>query len=308
MSYQSSMLPVEGTSLVLYSWKPATPRAVVLIAHGMSEHAARYDRLAQKLVAEGFAVSAQDHRGHGKSYTSEEDKGFWAEKNGWNLVVDDLRRHAEHLRSTYPGLPIFLFGHSMGSLMSQEFLIRHGSMLAGAILSATSGKPSLIAQAGRLIARAERMRLGPKGRSKLINALSFEDFNKRFKPTRTAFDWLSRDEAEVDKYIADPNCGFLVTVQLWIDLLDAIPQLADQSRQAHIPKHLPIFVMSGSRDPVGENTKSVQQLLDSYQRVGLQQVSHKFYPDGRHEMLNESNKEEVMADILAWLAARTAKG
>ncbi|MFT3766176.1 MAG: alpha/beta hydrolase [Minicystis sp.] len=154
------------------------------------------------------------------------------------------------------------------------------------------------------MARAERARLGPRGKSKLLNALSFDDWNKGFKPNRTSFDWLSRDAAEVDKYVADPLCGFLVTTQLWVDLLDGTAEIADPARQAQIPKDLSVFIFAGSEDPVGGKTKGLQQLVAAYQTAGLRDVKHKFYPGGRHEMLNETNRDEVTRDVIAWLDER----
>jgi alpha-beta hydrolase superfamily lysophospholipase len=154
-----------------------------------------------------------------------------------------------------------------------------------------------------LLARLERLRLGERGKSNLLTGLSFDGFNKAFKPNRTKFDWLSRDQAEVDKYIADPRCGFACSASLWVDLLDTLGENAKPERQALIPKDLPVYVFSGSRDPVGANTKSLVQLLGAYRAAGLTNVKHKFYPEGRHEMLNETNRDEVTRDILAWLDA-----
>jgi alpha-beta hydrolase superfamily lysophospholipase len=162
----------------------------------------------------------------------------------------------------------------------------------------------LIAAAGRLVARIERARLGPKGKSSLMNTLSFEEFNKPFRPNRTAFDWLSRDDAEVDKYIADPLCGFAVSIQLWVDLLDALGHISSPDQQARIPRDLPVYVFCGSEDPVGEQTRSVKQLLEAYGRAGLGDVTHEFYAGARHETLNETNRDEVTKDLIAWLDAR----
>jgi alpha-beta hydrolase superfamily lysophospholipase len=174
-------------------------------------------------------------------------------------------------------------------------------VLAGAVLSASNGKPPPLAALGRVIGRIERLRLGRRGRSALLHELGFGAFNKPFAPARTPFDWLSRDPAEVDKYIADPLCGFQASVQLWIDLVDALGDIARPSRQANIPKHLPVYVIAGSRDPVSANTKGLEQLLNAYRVAGLDRVAHRFYADARHELFNETNREEVTADIIAWL-------
>jgi len=191
-----------------------------------------------------------------------------------------------------------LLGHSLGSFMAQYFISEHGDALAAAVLSSSNGKPPPIASVGLLLARLERLRLGQRGHSPLIQALFFGAFNKPFAPARTPFDWLSRDTAEVDKYIADPLCGFESTVQLYIDLLQGVRETAKPSRQARIPKTLPIYIFNGSRDPVSGN---IEQLLDAYRAAGIRPVVHKVYPDGRHESLNETNRDVVTRDLIAWL-------
>jgi alpha-beta hydrolase superfamily lysophospholipase len=288
----------------LLAFAEVTPKAIVHIAHGMAEHGARYARPAEALTRAGYIVYADDHRGHGKTAKNPDELGFIAESNGFYRVVKDLVELIAHEKKEHPGLPVVLFGHSMGSFYTQAFLIEHGKEIAGAVLSATSGKPSLLASAGRIVARAERARLGARGKSALLNKLSFDQFNVPFKPNRTAFDWLSRDGAEVDKYIADPLCGFVCTTSLWVDLLDTLAEIADPNRQRLIPKKLPIYVFAGSEDPVGEQTKSINQLLSAYRAAGLENVQHRYYPGGRHEMFNETNRDEVVNDLLAWLDAK----
>lgn len=297
-----TLTAADGAALWTYRWLPhSAPKAVVQIAHGLAEHAGRYARLAEALTAAGYAVYANDHRGHGLSAANAEALGFFAERDGWQRVVDDLWLLNRRIAADHPGLPIVLLGHSMGSFLAQHFIIEHGNALAGAVLSATSGKPAPLAAAGRLIARVERLRLGPRGRSALLMAFSFGAFNKAFAPARTKYDWLSRDAAEVDKYVADPLCGFSATVQLWIDMLDALAVIARPARQARIPKRLPIYVISGTRDSVGAGTKGPEQLLAAYRAAGLERVSHRFYPDARHELFNEINRDEVTRDLIAWL-------
>jgi alpha-beta hydrolase superfamily lysophospholipase len=281
----------------------ASLRGILHVSHGMAEHAGRYARLAESLTAAGWAVYANDHRGHGKTVRWESELGFFAGEGGFQRVVRDLEQLVEHEKKQHPGVPLVLFGHSMGSYFVQEFLITRGSSLQGAVLSGSSGKPNALASAGRLVARAERVRLGERGRSELLNALSFESFNKVFAPNRTAFDWLSRDEAEVDKYIADDRCGFMVTTSLWVDVLDGVAEMSRPERQAWVPRDVPIYIFAGSRDPVGADTKSLVQLLGAYRAAGLRNVKHRFYPGGRHEMINETNRDEVTRDLLAWLAA-----
>lgn len=292
----------DGQSLFVYRWMPEAPaRATIQIVHGLAEHAARYARLAEALTGAGYAVYAHDWRGHGRTARTPAELGYFADFDGWGKCLDDAWMVNRRMAADQPGLPIFLIGHSMGSLLAQHFIEQHGGALAGCVLSASDGKPPAIAGVGRLIARFERLRLGKHGISGLINAMAFGAFNKPFGPARTEFDWLSRDAAEVDKYVADPLCGFPSTVQLWIDLLDVLPTIADPAAQARIPKHLPIYVIAGSRDPVSRNTAGLQQLLGAYKAAGLDRVQHRFYDGARHELFNETNRDEVTGDLLAWL-------
>ena len=191
----------------------------------------------------------------------------------------------------------------MGSLMGQSFIADHGAALAGAILSGSNGRPPAIAALGGLVARFERWRLGPRGKSALLKQMMFGEFNKPFRPARTQFDWLSRDPAQVDAYVADPLCGFDFTTQLAIDLLGGLPPLLAPETLARIPKRLPIYVMSGARDPVGAN---LQSLIDAYRGAGLT-TTVRLYPDARHELLNETNREEVKAALIAWIDGVLAK-
>ena len=186
----------------------------------------------------------------------------------------------------------------MGSFLAQQLISEHGEGFAGAALSGSNGKPSVLAGIARRLAHLERLRVGSRGRSALMHAVLFASFNRSFRPARTPFDWLSRDPVEVDKYIADPLCGFGSTAQLYIDLLAALDVIATPARQAQIPKRLPIYIFGGSRDPVGTN---IGQLLAAYQTAGLKNVTHRAYPGGRHESLNEVNRDEVTRDLITWL-------
>jgi alpha-beta hydrolase superfamily lysophospholipase len=301
-----TLTAADGVALFVYAWLPdAPPKAVVQIAHGLAEHAGRYARLAASLNAAGYAVYAGDHRGHGRTARAPDELGFFADSDGWRKCLDDLWQLNRRIAADHPGLPIVLIGHSMGSFLAQHFICEHGEAVAGVVLSASNGKPAPLAAVGRLIARIERLRLGRRGKSALIQALAFSAFNKPFAPARTPFDWLSRDPAEVDKYIADPLCGFQSTVQLWIDLLDALAAIADPARPARIPKRLPIFVIAGARDPVSQNTKGLAQLLAAYGGAGLERVTDRFYPEARHELFNEVNRDEVTRDVIAWLDEAT---
>jgi alpha-beta hydrolase superfamily lysophospholipase len=295
----------DGKELFVYRFLPdagARAKGVIHVAHGMAEHAGRYARLAAGLVGAGYAVYANDHRGHGK--TAGPGELGWFGVDGFRRCVRDLTQLIALEKADNPGLPVVLFGHSMGSYMTQALITEAGAELRGAVLSGTGGKPSLIASAGRLVARAERLRLGARRPSAVLQALSFGEFNKAFRPNRTAFDWLSRDPAEVDAYIADPLCGFAVSTQLWIDVLDGLAAIARPEQQARVPRELGIYAFAGAEDPVGERTKSVEGLLGAYRRAGVKDVEHRFYAGARHETLNETNRSVVTRDLIAWLDAR----
>ena len=215
----------DGQSLLVRRWLPeGRPRAVLQIAHGLTEHSARYARLAAALNAAGYAAYANDHRGHGPKAAAA-DLGHFADEGGWDKAVGDLWTVNRLIATEQPGTPIIFLGHSLGSFLGRSFIAKHSDALAGAALSGSSGKPPMIATLGRLIAREERIRLGKRGKSDPIFQMWFGDFNKGFKPARTPFDWLSRDENEVDAYVADPLCGFPFTTQLAIDVLDALPRV-----------------------------------------------------------------------------------
>lgn len=284
-----------------YRWLPdSAAKATLLLAHGMAEHAGRYGRFAEALTAAGYAVYAFDHRAHGQTAGNGEI-GHAAERDGWNRMVADLMQAAGFAMAEQAGKPLLLFGHSMGSFMAQRFIELQGGLLRGCVLCASNGKPPAIAVLGKLIARVERLRCGPRGTSKVIDAMGFGAFNKHFAPNRTDYDWLSRDTAEVDKYLADPLCGFSLDTQFWIDFLDGLDEMSQPREQARIPKTLPLLVIGGRRDPVSAGTRGLQQLLDAYKAAGLSRVEHIFYDDARHELLNETNRAQVTADIIGFL-------
>lgn len=296
----------DGASLAFYSWpRPggAPAKAVVQISHGMAEHARRYDRLAKALVAAGYAVYAHDHRGHGQTASSPEQLGFFAEQDGWRRAVEDIHQVNRLVASRHPTLPVVLIGHSMGSFMTQDYLFSHADTLSAVVLSGTNSGIAALARVARIIAQAERIRVGPRGHSPVLQALSFGDYNTKFKPTRTEFDWLSRDSAEVDKYVADPLCGFPLTTQGWIDVFSGLIRIDDTTSRSHLPKGLPIYLFAGAEDPVGRRGKGVVALANGYESAGLTRVSHRLYPSGRHEMLNEINRDLVTADLIGWLDA-----
>jgi len=298
MQSETFTLPADQHDIFTRVWRPqAPPRAVVQIVHGVAEHSARYTRLAQALTSAGYAAYAHDHRGHGPN-CKPDDLGFFAERDGWRLLLEDIDAVAARIAADFPGLPRIFLGHSMGSFLGQRYIAERGDGLAAAVLSGTAGPPPAIIGVGSQVIAFERWRLGPRAKSPIVQALLFGEQNKPFRPARTPYDWLSRDTAEVDKYVADPLCGFPLSNQLAADLVAALADLASPQLAARVPKDLPIYVVSGARDPVGAK---LQGLLDVYRAAGLN-VTAKIYPDARHETLNETNRDEVTADLMAWLA------
>jgi alpha-beta hydrolase superfamily lysophospholipase len=288
----------DGQTLLGRRWLPeGHARAIVQIAHGLAEHSGRYARLAAALNAAGYAVYANDHRGHGPK-TAPADLGHFADEGGWDKVVGDLWTMNRLIAAEQPGAQIIFLGHSLGSFLGRSFIAKHSDALAGVALSGSNGKPPMIATLGRAIARAERLRLSKRGKSQLIFKMWFGDFNKPFHPARTPFDWLSRDEKEVDAYVADPFCGFPFTTQLAIDVLDALPGATSRASLAPIRKDIGLYVFSGERDPVGAN---IQGLIQDLKAAGFTRLTTRIYANARHETLNETNRDEVTRDLIAWL-------
>lgn len=301
MQHQAFWLD-SSDSLPIYvnRWHNAQPpKAVVMVAHGMAEHSGRYARLGEALVAAGYALYAHDQRGHGQTATHG-TRGHYADADGWNLVISDLACLNHRIRQTHPNTPIFLLGHSMGSYIAQAYLMGHSASLQGAVLSGSNYQPVMLYRAAHTIARIERKRQGSKGLSKVLDKLSFGSFNKAFKPNRTAFDWLSRDPEEVDRYINDPLCGFLCTNQLWIDLLGGLQHITPIKNLAQIDNNLPLLVIGGGADPVSQG-KRLDDLAVALRMAGNRYVQLQIYPQARHELFNETNRDEACAFLIQWL-------
>jgi len=268
---------IDGASLRLWRWSAAgTPRGAVLIAHGLAEHGRRYARFAAALNARGFHVWAIDHRGHGVSMV--ETPGAFE----WPALVADVAQAGRLLRETYRDLPRILFGHSLGSFAAQGVLLDHDADFAAAIFSGSSDLPAM----------AELAASGAD--------VSFAAFNAAFAPNRTAFDWLSRDEREVDAYVADPLCGFDAPPESVLSLMACAPRLADPGAYARVRKGLPLLILSGDADPLIGGGALFERLADRWRAAGAD-VTTRLYAGGRHEMLNETDRDEVTADIVAWL-------
>lgn len=294
---------IDNKKIFTHQWLPDDTekiKAVVQIAHGMAEHSARYTRYAEKLVHAGYAVYANDHRGHGKTAGDIDSLGYFADNDGWNLVVSDMHQLTQTIKKNHPGLPVFLFGHSMGSFLSRDYMFTYGEDISGVILSATAGDPGLLGKIGQVVAKTEASLRGKKAKSPMLDKLSFGSFNKAFTPNRTAYDWLSRDDGEVDKYANDPMCGTVFTTGFFRDLLGGLQKINNKTNISNVPKNLPVYLFAGANDPVGERTKGVKKVFKAFKKAGIRDLSIKFYEDGRHEMHNEINRDEVFEDVINW--------
>lgn len=290
-----------GQTLDKRLWLPeGAPKGIVQFVHGMAEHMDRYDAPARALCDGGYMVVGHTHLGHGPKAAT---LGYFADNHGWDRLLDDIHLLRQETERAYPGVPYYLLGHSMGSFAVRCYLMEHGQGLRGAVLSGTGwfGNGSVkagLALAGLLCALGQGRKPAP-----LVNQLAFSASNKAFAPNRTAFDWLSRDNVQVDRYVADPYCGFLFTASGYRDMFRGLERLRKLDELKKIPKELPVYLFSGDKDPVGNQGAGVNKVAEELRQAGLRDVSVKLYPGGRHEMFNEINAQEVYADLLAWLRA-----
>lgn len=279
-------------------------RAVVQIVHGIAEYIERYDDFMMFLANNGFVAVGTDHLGHGKSIERPEDKGVIAEKDGWRYIVDDEEILRLAMKTTYPGLPLVIFGHSMGSFIARTHLIRYPGGFDLAVISGTGNQGKALALGGLFMGNLITAVKGAHHYSNFLNNLAFGSYNKIYGQPRTTHDWLTRDEAVVDKYLADSLCGFTPSCSLFRDMLSGVNFITSPRNLAPMKKDVPVYFMSGNMDPVGECGKGVQKAYKLFVDAGMKDVSIKLYPEGRHEMLNELNKDEVYADILSWITSR----
>jgi alpha-beta hydrolase superfamily lysophospholipase len=295
---------MDGVIINVHKWgleEGQAIKGIVQISHGMAEWAYRYDYFAKALNREGYIVYANDHRGHGLTAPSMEDVGYISDNDGFFDKVEDMRELNQLIREEHPSLPVVLFGHSMGSFLSQRYIQLYGSDLVGVILSGSNGKQGPIINLGIALAYLEMKFKGRRHRSRLLDKLSFGSYNRAFPDNRTKFDWLSRDEKLVDRYIEDPYCGGIFTSSFFYDFLRGLKMITRRKNLEAVSKNLPIYIFSGSMDPVGGFGKGVEKLKEMYETHGLKEVSLVLYPEGRHEMLNEINRDEVIEDIVRWL-------
>lgn len=286
-------------------WKPkGQPIMVLQIAHGMLEHMGCYDDFAAWLADQGVLVAGHDHLGHGRTAADREQLGFFAEKDGYTFLVRDLHRVRTVLSRRYPGVPYFMMGHSMGSFMLRRYLTAFGDGLQGAVLMGTGNQPRLAVMAGLALSGTASHLFGAQSRSQRVEKVWKQAFNRRFRPVRTDMDWLSTDQEQVDRYQADPLCNFQFSSSAYRDLLRMVYDAENLCLARRIPKDLPMLLVSGDQDPVGEEGRGVRRAAGLLMRAGILQVEVKLYPGYRHELVIEKNRLEVAADILAWMDAQ----
>lgn len=302
MTEQFKLAATDGKDIHGHVWTPGgEARLVVQLLHGMGEYAGRYVTFGNELSAADFAVVAHDFRGHGPNA---ELRGHYADKEGWRLNLDDCRIVNEFAREQFPGKPLVLMGHSMGSFFAQNYAMDHS--LDGLILSASTWPNKPLIYPGLVLAKIESLRLGRRGKSALLDKMGFGDFNKPYQPARTDYDWLSRDDAQVDKYVEDPLCGGTFSTAFWLDVLKGMLHVGSDKSLLRIPSDLPILITGGEDDAVGGDD-GLGKLMLHYAQTLHQRLKIKMYKGGRHEMLFETNRDEVVSDLIEWLDAIAAR-
>lgn len=305
VQYEFTFPSTDGKNVIHgVEWLPeGTPKAVLMISHGVGEHILRYASFARFLTERGFVVAGHDHLGHGGSVAADAPRLYFGPKGSWQYVVDDLYARRKLVAERYPGVPCFLMGHSMGSFLARTYLIRYPGTVHGAILMGTGQMPAAMTAAARTVAAAEVRRVGEAVPSPRMEQLAFGGYNKQFAPNRTTCDWLSVSQENVDRYLADPLCGGTPTAGLFREMLGGIAFISKLENLKRMNLNTPIFFVSGAEDPVGENGKGVRRAYRNFQKAGVRDVELKLYPGLRHEILNEYCSADVAADLAAWLEA-----
>lgn len=309
-SFQDIFFPSSNGKSTIHARKclpDGKPRAVIQIVHGIAEHINRYDDFMMFLASNGFAVAGDDHLGHGQSATTPEELGFFDDEDGWSRVVDDVSTLRDMMHGEFPDVPYIFFGHSMGSFLTRTYLINNPDKYDAAIISGTGHQSKALVLAGLTAANAVVKLHGPRADGKTLNDIAFGAYNRKVAFPMTEFDWISRDYESVKKYIDDPKCGFVCKASLYRDMMTGVKYITDQSNIDRMSKEQPIYFMSGESDPVGDYGKGVERAYDAFCKAGLRDVTLHLYPGGRHEMLNEINRQEVYQNILTWLNLKMEK-
>ncbi|EPD53251.1 hypothetical protein HMPREF1210_00982 [Paenisporosarcina sp. HGH0030] len=292
----------DGHEVYTVVYKPQNPPiGHIHILHGMAEHIGRYEEFAQFLVTKGYVVSGHDHRGHGFTGQKNNQKGFFAEKDGFDRVTEDVREVLQDVRKDFTCESPILFAHSMGSFIGRRYIQKYGHSISKIVLSGTGGPAGFSGKVGKLIAKGFARVKGTQIENPLLNKLTFGKFNKGVIDAKTEFDWLSTDSVEVQKYIDDPYCGFVASNQFFVDLITGINKIHEMKGMDDIPKQLPILMISGALDPVSQNGNQLWEVAEKYKKAGLTDITVVLIEGKRHELLNEINKEETFELIINWM-------
>ncbi len=283
-------------------------RCVVQIVHGMAEYIERYEEFAEFLTERGCVVTGEDHMGHGKSVGKTGKYGYFCEQDPATVLVRDVHRLKKTTQALYPEVPYVIMGHSMGSFITRNYMFRYGTGISAAVIMGTGMQPPALLKVSKAVAGMQKVFCGPKHVSGLIDKLAFGSYNKRIRNPATPFDWLSRDGERVEKYILDPMCGFVFTANGFSTLFELISRLNKQENLERIPSSLPVLMVSGDADPVGDYGRGVQRAYESLRNAGLENITLKLYEGGRHELLNETNRDEVMQDVFRWMEETILEG
>ncbi len=293
------------TKLHAVRWVPEGKVVCILqIVHGMAEYIERYEELAQFLGEKGILVTGDDHLGHGKSVEPGGTYGYFCEQDPATVVVRDVHRLKKMTQEDYPGIPYVILGHSMGSFILRNYLFRYGTGIEGAIICGTGSQPQILVKFCKILAALQRMFLGDKHVAKLIDSLAFGSYNNRIPDVKTSSDWLCTDDQIVESYVKDELCGFTFTVNGFRTLFELLNRLNKMENVSRMPKDLPVYFIAGEMDPVGNYGKGVRKAYEDFKKAGMERISLKLYPEGRHELLNEKNKKQVYEEIYLWIMER----
>lgn len=286
-------------------WIPEGKVTCILqIVHGMAEYIERYEETAQYFAGRGILVTGEDHLGHGKSVDKEGTYGYFCDRDPATVVVRDVHRLKKMTQELYPGVPYIILGHSMGSFITRNYLLRYGTGVQGAVICGTGSQPKALIKVSKALASFQCLVLGQKHEAKMIDRLAFGNYNQKIEDSKTDFDWLSRNEKAVDAYLEDPLCGFTFTTNGFKTLFTLIDRLGREDELRNMPGELPVFFISGDKDPVGDYGRGVKRAYESFKKAGMERLEMKLYPEDRHELFNELDREQVWEDLSIWIEER----
>lgn len=286
-------------------WIPDSEvKAVLQICHGMVEYIDRYHEFATYLADRGIYVVGHDHLGHGQSVCSAGEYGYFPQPDGNKLVIGDIHKLRDITKEKYPSVPYFMLGHSMGSFLLRQYLTMYSKGLAGAVIMGTGHQPLMILKAGQLVCKITAIFKGWKYRSEFVNNLSFGSFNKKFEPAETPKDWVTSYKPIRDVYVKDPLTSFTFTIGGYYQMFEGMKVLDTKGSVDKIRKDIPVFFVAGEDDPVGDFGKGVKRIYEKYKMAGINDVSIKLYKDDRHEILNETDREQVYEDLYCWFESK----